>query len=67
MFPSYELLGWYAVGDAPVEVADIQLHQRMCAFNEVPIFLHLRPTLAPGEWVGASALFCLCADWPLWC
>ena len=48
VFPSYELLGWYAVGDGAIGPADVHLHQLMCAFNEVPIFVHLKPTLAPG-------------------
>ena len=48
VFPSYELLGWYAVGNDAVGACDIQLHTAMAKYNEAPLFVHLRPSLAAG-------------------
>jgi COP9 signalosome complex subunit 6 len=42
VFPSYELLGWYACG-YDVGETHVALHTQMSAYNESPIFLLINP------------------------
>ncbi|GAA6008737.1 hypothetical protein JCM11491_003416 [Sporobolomyces phaffii] len=42
VFPSFDFLGWYTVGDAP-SPADTRLHKQFLAYNESPLFLQLSP------------------------
>ena len=43
MFPSFELLGWYAVGGHGEELQHMKIHQQFMEFNESPLFLLVNP------------------------
>jgi len=43
VFPSYEVLGWYAVGPALTEV-EHGVHRQIALLNESPLLLHLDDT-----------------------
>ncbi|ORY90688.1 Mov34-domain-containing protein [Leucosporidium creatinivorum] len=40
VFPTFDFLGWYSVGDAP-SPQDIALHKQFFVYNESPLFLQL--------------------------
>ncbi|GAA5979722.1 hypothetical protein JCM10908_003020 [Rhodotorula pacifica] len=42
VFPTFDFLGWYSVGQQP-SPADTALHQQFLEYNESPIFLQLSP------------------------
>ncbi|GAA5973372.1 hypothetical protein JCM11641_003098 [Rhodosporidiobolus odoratus] len=46
VFPTFDFLGWYTVGDStgPAEVA---VHKQFLHYNETPLFLHLSPPSTP--------------------
>jgi len=46
VFPTYELLGWYAVGQELSE-EDMFIHREFGRFNESPLFLMLDPNITP--------------------
>ena len=48
VFPSYELLGWYAVGNGPLTATDVAIHEAVAELNASPVFLHLQPDVAAG-------------------
>lgn len=46
VFPTFDFLGWYTVGDAP-SPSETKLHKQFLVYNEAPLFLQLsssRPT-----------------------
>ncbi|KAL1917839.1 uncharacterized protein VTP21DRAFT_3673 [Calcarisporiella thermophila] len=43
VFPDYDFLGWYSVGQTPTEM-EMHIHKQMMDFNESPLFLQLNPT-----------------------
>ncbi|GAA5908832.1 COP9 signalosome complex subunit 6 [Sporobolomyces salmoneus] len=40
VFPTFDFLGWYTVGEAPTP-AETQLHKQFFVYNESPLFLQL--------------------------
>ncbi|KAM0751508.1 COP9 signalosome subunit 6 [Meredithblackwellia eburnea MCA 4105] len=40
VFPTFDFLGWYSIGDAPSE-QDISIHKQFFEYNETPLFLQL--------------------------
>ncbi|GAA5961597.1 hypothetical protein JCM3765_002642 [Sporobolomyces pararoseus] len=40
VFPSFDFLGWYTVGDSP-SPSETQLHKQFFVYNESPLFLQL--------------------------
>ncbi|GAA5998007.1 COP9 signalosome complex subunit 6 [Rhodotorula paludigena] len=43
VFPTFDVLGWYSVGDAP-SAQDTALHKQFFVYNESPLFLQLSPS-----------------------
>ncbi|GAA5891865.1 hypothetical protein JCM5296_003254 [Sporobolomyces johnsonii] len=43
VFPTFDFLGWYSVGEAPT-AAETALHKQFFEYNESPLFLQLSPS-----------------------
>ncbi|KAK4052114.1 hypothetical protein OIV83_002408 [Microbotryomycetes sp. JL201] len=43
VFPSFDFLGWYTIGDEPSS-QDIELHKQFFGYNETPLLLQLSKT-----------------------
>ncbi|GAA6006205.1 hypothetical protein JCM10207_000561 [Rhodosporidiobolus poonsookiae] len=43
VFPTFDFLGWYSIGNAP-SPADLALHKQFLEYNESPLFLQLAPS-----------------------
>ncbi|KAI8620532.1 maintenance of mitochondrial structure and function-domain-containing protein [Chytriomyces sp. MP71] len=44
VFPNYDLLGWYSVGEVPSEL-DLHVHKQFLDHNDSPLFLQLNPIM----------------------
>jgi len=42
VFPTFDFLGWYTIGDSPIP-SEISLHKQFLTYNESPLFLQLSP------------------------
>lgn len=42
VFPTFDFLGWYTVGDSP-SPSETSLHKQFLTYNESPLFLQLSP------------------------
>lgn len=48
VYPQYELLGWYTVGEKVLE-SYLLIHRQISVFNESPLFVLMNPNPSPDD------------------
>nr|CDI51565.1 related to COP9 signalosome complex subunit 6 [Melanopsichium pennsylvanicum 4] len=48
VFPTLDLLGWYAIGDVPT-TQELAIHKQLIAYNETPLLVQLSQTVTSFE------------------